>query len=64
MEMEEDIKSLQDLGIDKIVMLEERFVNMSIQMVQHLPQECEVTHEDCVIEGKVDGQAGCPSNFE
>lgn len=64
MQKEEDIKSFQNLGIDKSVMLEERSTKMSKQMFQHLSQEFEVAHKDCVIEGKVDGQARGLPNFE
>lgn len=65
MKKEEDIKKLQDLRIDKVIILEyERSTNMSLRMVQHLSYESEVTHEDCVIKGKADGQAGGPPKFE
>lgn len=37
---------------------------MSIQIVLHLSPESKVTHEDCIIEGKVDGRARGPPNFE
>lgn len=37
---------------------------MSIQMVQHLSQESELTHEEYGMEGKADGHAEGPPNFE
>ncbi|CAI8588388.1 unnamed protein product [Vicia faba] len=62
---EEDIRSLQDLGIDKASMYEEeRSTKMSKNMFQHLAQKSELSHEDWVIEGKANGQTGGPPNFE
>lgn len=61
----EDIKGVQDLKIDKVVMLvEERSTKMYKQMVKHMSQKSEVTHEDCVTEGKVDGQDEGPLNVK
>ena len=64
MKKEEDINDLQPLRIDKATILEERSIKMSKKMVQHLSQESKVTHEYCVIKGKVGGQAEGPPNFE
>lgn len=43
---------MQDLQIDKFIMYEEE---RTIKMSQHLSQKSELSHDDWVIEGNVDG---------
>ncbi|CAI8607423.1 unnamed protein product [Vicia faba] len=62
---EEDVKILQDPKIDKGDIYEdERPTKMLEQMFQHLTRESELSHEDCVFKGKVDGHAEGASNIE